>query len=273
MFTLVEMVDVDGCCLAVDTQGEGSPPVVLVHGSGEPAWGQLLDVFDPSIHTVTYHRPGLGGSRPLPAHQQDVPRTYTWAADQLRRLLGALDLQDRQVLVGHSLGGTIIEAYARRWPEEVAGLVFLDATDAGLRCEFDGQPRVARDGDQPGAIAFDRLAGLNAMEVSGPLPAVPAIVVTAAVGRWLRVDEPAQFRPFSLADLDDRWQDRQRTLARRCGGQQILARTAGHRLEMEAPQLVAAAIEAVVAAVRSGQLPFLDPAQIGFLDADIIDLQ
>jgi pimeloyl-ACP methyl ester carboxylesterase len=209
----------------------------------------------------------------LPADQRDAPRTYTWAADHLRRLLDSLGVPQGRVLVGHSLGGTIIEAYARSWPEEVAGLVFLDATDAGLRCEFAGQPRVARDGDQSGAVAFDRLAGLKAIEESGALPAVPAIVVTAAVGRWLRVDEPEQFRPFSLAELDDRWQECQRALARRAGARQILARTAGHRLEVEAPRLVALAIEAIVAAVQDGKPPFLDPARIASLGGDVIGLQ
>ncbi len=146
----METVEIDGCRLAVDTRGAGWPPVVLVHGSGQPAWAQVVEAVDPSIHTVIYHRPGLGGSEPLPADQQDAPRTYTWAADHLRRLLDALGEPHRKVLVGHSLGGTIVEAYARAWPEEVAGLVFLDATDAGLRCEFEGQPHVARDGDQAG---------------------------------------------------------------------------------------------------------------------------
>jgi pimeloyl-ACP methyl ester carboxylesterase len=269
---LVETVEIDGCRLAVEMRGEGWPPVVLVHGSGQPAWAQLVEAVNPSIRTVIYHRPGLGGSQPLPADQQSTPRTYTWAADQLRRLLDTLGEPRRKVLVGHSLGGTIIEAYARAWPEEVAGLVFLDATDAALRCEFEGQPRVARDGDQAGAIAFDRLAGLKAMEDSGPLQPAPTIVLTAAVGRWLKVDEPAQFRPFSLAELDDRWQECQRALARRTGGRQILARTAGHRLEVEAPGLVAFAIEAVVAAIRDNKTLSLDPLRIASLDGDVIDL-
>jgi pimeloyl-ACP methyl ester carboxylesterase len=42
-------------------------------------------------------------------------------------LLGNAGVQEPYVLVGHSLGGTNMQLYASRYPDEVAGVVLVDS--------------------------------------------------------------------------------------------------------------------------------------------------
>jgi pimeloyl-ACP methyl ester carboxylesterase len=51
------------------------------------------------------------------------------------------------VFVGHSVGGLYARAFAAEYFDEVAGMVFVDATTAG---QFDQIPRLARGQKVPG---------------------------------------------------------------------------------------------------------------------------
>ena len=46
--------------------------------------------------------------------------------DELRRLLTHAGIAPPYVLVGHSFGGLVIRAFARAFPADIAGLVFVD---------------------------------------------------------------------------------------------------------------------------------------------------
>jgi hypothetical protein len=58
----------------------------------------------------------------------DAPRDPCSIADEQRALLRAAGLSPPYLLLGHSLGGLYQYVYAKRYPEEVAGLVLLDPT-------------------------------------------------------------------------------------------------------------------------------------------------
>jgi pimeloyl-ACP methyl ester carboxylesterase len=100
------------------------PAVVLIHGL--PGTAQDFDKVTallPGRHTVAFDRPGFGFSS----------GGYHPLAEQLatiRQLLEALGLR-RVVLVGHSYGGTLALAYAQRRPQDVRGLVLVDAAAGG----------------------------------------------------------------------------------------------------------------------------------------------
>jgi pimeloyl-ACP methyl ester carboxylesterase len=63
--------------------------------------------------------------------------------EELRDDLRALKIAPPYVLVGHSLGGTYMQLYAQRHPEEIAGLVLVDSRHADFtdRCPRGPQRR------------------------------------------------------------------------------------------------------------------------------------
>jgi pimeloyl-ACP methyl ester carboxylesterase len=74
----------------------------------------------------------------------------------------------------------------------------------------------------------------------------PGIVVTSRVGRWLELETPDLWRPFSLEALDNRWQSWHKTLAADLGATQKVADVGGHYVQNDQPELVAGAIDEVV---------------------------
>jgi 3-oxoadipate enol-lactonase len=97
---------------------------VLVHGLGSTAaglWKHLRRELEGEFTVVTYDLRGTGGSgRPL------GPYSLADFVGDLRELVEGLSLE-RPSLVGHSLGGTVVLAYAGTYPDEVAAVVAVGA--------------------------------------------------------------------------------------------------------------------------------------------------
>jgi pimeloyl-ACP methyl ester carboxylesterase len=122
--------------LRVSVGGAGGIPVVFVHGLGADleVWRAQLDhVRAAGFRAVAYDQRGHGSSdRP-----SDGVYTIGALVDDLDRVVNALSLR-RFVLVGHSMAGAVISAYAGAHPDAVAGLVYLDAAGS-----FEAVPRGA----------------------------------------------------------------------------------------------------------------------------------
>jgi len=118
------MLDVGGRRLHVYETGQGSPTVVLEAGIAATSlsWRLVQDEVAKFTRVASYDRAGLGWSDPA-----SQPLTLTRLVDDLHALLQVAQLPAPYVLVGHSFGGLIVRAYARRYPAETAGLVLVDA--------------------------------------------------------------------------------------------------------------------------------------------------
>ncbi|MEU6131667.1 alpha/beta hydrolase [Saccharopolyspora sp. NPDC047091] len=105
--------------------GSGGPPAVFLAGGGMSGLHglRLHEQVAECTTSVLVDRLGLGWSDPV-----ELPRSGTRVTDDLRALLRAADVPGPRVLVGHSLGGLYARLYAKRFPDEVAGLVLLDPT-------------------------------------------------------------------------------------------------------------------------------------------------
>jgi pimeloyl-ACP methyl ester carboxylesterase len=119
-----QMVDVGGHRLHLYCEGEGSPTVILEggHGVAALAWTLTQPLIATSVRTCAYDRAGLGWSELGPN-----PRTPERIAQELRTLLGNAGIEPPYVLVGHSIGGKHIRMYTELYPDDVLGLVFVDA--------------------------------------------------------------------------------------------------------------------------------------------------
>ncbi|HZE32817.1 MAG TPA: alpha/beta hydrolase [Actinoallomurus sp.] len=120
---LGRLYEAGGRRLMLHRSGTGGPAVVFLPGSA------LVGLDYVNIHdrvaelttSVLYDRAGTGWSEPA-----DLPRTAAEVTDELRDLLRAAGVPAPYVLAGHSLGGAYARHFARRFPEEVAGLLLLD---------------------------------------------------------------------------------------------------------------------------------------------------
>ena len=114
---------VDGRALAYHEAGSGHP-VVLVHGNfaSKRWWRALLEAPPAGARLVALDLPNFGDSDPLGA-----PITMAAYADAVRGFARALDLET-PVLVGHSLGGTVAMRAAGDDPQAFAALLLIDAS-------------------------------------------------------------------------------------------------------------------------------------------------
>lgn len=122
-----QLVDVGGYRLHIYCIGEGSPTVVLESGSGGKgviAWSLVQEQMAVTTRVCSYDRAGLGWSDPDPA---DQPRSSLQIVQSLHALLHNANIDGPYVLVGHSSGGLHVRTFASQYPEEVAGMVLLDA--------------------------------------------------------------------------------------------------------------------------------------------------
>lgn len=114
----------------------------------------MVPALQEAVTPIVYTRPGCGGSDALPAALAATPWSTGQAAEQLRELLSRLDVPAPRVFAGHSIGGLIIEAYASRWPGEVAGMVLVDPSSTELALGLDKPDRVFADSDDGTGIVF-----------------------------------------------------------------------------------------------------------------------
>src|SRR2546428_13967120 len=95
--------------------------------------------------------------------------------DDLHHLLRAAALPPPYGVVGHSTGGMYVQAYQRRYPDEVAGLVLVDATpEEDAESLYNGKSTVGIP------LNYDQLASVYAPSTKNPPPplALPPAVDT-----------------------------------------------------------------------------------------------
>ena len=120
-----DLVDLGGRRLHAIISGVGSPAVVLENGSGAFSidWALVQPEVAKFTQVCAYDRAGSAWSEPGPV-MDGVEQTV----DDLHLLLQKAGIRPPYVLVGASLGGIFVRAYQRRNPDQVAGMVLVDAT-------------------------------------------------------------------------------------------------------------------------------------------------
>lgn len=267
----------------IECRGHGSPVVVLVAGQRGSAadWSltesntvppqpAVLGEVGKFTRVCAYDRPGtpVGDtfSRSDPAAQ---PTTAAAATADLHALLQAAGERPPYVTVGHSAGGTVARLFASTYPDEVRGMVLVDALGEGLQdAQTSAQwptQRVLLEGDiaqslreYPDLERFDADTTFAQLRAAPPLRTMPLAVLSAdaSIGQLVKDMAASGALPAGVpADfgyvIDMAQRASQARLAALVPGARHVKEThSGHNIHREQPQLVVEAIRDVVDAVR-----------------------
>lgn len=111
--------------LQYSVSGHGKPSIVLINGGSGPieGWMRILPAISKSSSVFSYNRFGVAGS-----DKPKEPQDGLTIVETLREALTLAGFEPPFLLVGHSLGGLYANLYARLYPHEVAGVVFLESS-------------------------------------------------------------------------------------------------------------------------------------------------
>ena len=120
------LVKIDDRRIQIDCRGAGNPTVVFESGLdilGSLSWTKVHEPVAQFTRACTYSRAGIIWSDDKHGFH-DGPGV----ARDLHAMLAAAGERGPFVLVGHSLGGPYITIYTKLFGDEVAGLVYVDAS-------------------------------------------------------------------------------------------------------------------------------------------------
>ncbi len=118
------LVNVGGYKMHIYCMGEGSPTIILDHAGGGSSrdWALIQPKLAEHTRVCAYDRAGYGWSDYNPA-----PRTMEQQVHELHGLLAGANETGPYILVGHSYGARVDRVFAAKYPDEVTGMVLMDA--------------------------------------------------------------------------------------------------------------------------------------------------
>ena len=276
------LVDVGGRKMHIDCLGDAAPTVILDSGLGDSylSWRKVQPQIAKFARVCSYDRAGLGYSQSV-----GEPRTSKFIAQELHGLLQAAQIAPPYVLVGHSMGGYDVRLFASLYPDEVAGMVLVDASHPDQENRFPpemknmegtwqreaeflaytmplGIPRLMgfcdelppeRAADCNLHSALEGVAELKAFHQSaaeaastGPFGDIPLLVLSHDP------EKPSADLPPDLAkSTNEAWSKMQEELSHlSTRGTRTVARNSAHYIQNDRPDVVIDGIRAVVDQVR-----------------------
>lgn len=226
--------------------GRGTPPVVFENGLGGrlDLWAKVIAGISAETTVFAYNRPGTGASTAVPG-----PRDGDRIVAELRRDLRDAGLRPPYVLVGHSLGGLYMQLYARRHPDEVAGLVLVDSTHPD---QMSG-PGARENWPLWVDVVIGATTSKAARRELDTIPATGAQMLALPPLRGKPVVVLSALEPMTATSAlaQDANRKRAAIAGLHPGARQVWVES-GHVVPLEAPQAVIDAIRAVLSEARRG---------------------
>lgn len=249
--------------------GSGTPAVVIEPAFGGTAadWRPIAERVAAETTVIAYNRAAYGASSPA----RDSRSAADIAAD-LDGVLRSLGVTGPLVLVGHSMGGVYIRAFAARQLERVAGMVLVDSSHEGqwaiLPAYYTLKIRLLSALMVPQLIVrgsrwrggADRRSILREYRRFKRLTTADRPLADGGLGdRPLTVLTRGPEGPKDQARLWEAWHDLHRELARLSrNSRHVVSDSPMHYLHEGDPDLVTSAITDVVRCAR-GSTPPAEP--------------
>ncbi|GGP24395.1 alpha/beta fold hydrolase [Silvimonas amylolytica] len=222
--------------------GSGKPTVVLQAGLGDDrsTWNKVFPDLSAHYRVFAYDRPGYGSSS-----HASTPRDPCTIATELHDLLRAAQIPPPYLLVGHSIGGMYQYVYARMYPDEVAGLVLVDATHPDHWRNMQAQ-----SGTQAALLKGMRLTVFTpAMrpEFDDQEKCLERIARTPALGKPVQVLVRTRFDLMEQGDFEQQVHQEEADWLVLTGAAQVQSVNSGHYIQQDQPSAVLAAVASVAA--------------------------
>lgn len=113
------------------------PVIVFENGRGSSfdSWVKVIKEISKESAVFAYNRPRIGKSE-----DDSIPPSMKHIVDNLRKMLLEKGLKPPYLLVGHSFGAAYIRSFASYYPNEIAGLIFVDPHDFTKKVGFGRFP-------------------------------------------------------------------------------------------------------------------------------------
>lgn len=241
------------------TRGDNWSRADLLSHGGEPVMPEVAKF----ARVCTYDRPGttLGPGEVSRSDSAPMPRTAVNVVRDLHMLLHAANVPGPYVLAGHSFGGLFVRLYSAMYPEDVNGLVLVDALAEQIKPLFSaadwttflalnsGPLRGFEDYAALETIDFDMSFQQLTRELTDPNNPPPKKVPTVILVRGLPVKLPPGAPPKFAAVLEAAWRKSEDQMALAVPHLQlVIARNSAHYIQWDEPALVVQAIRRVVGA-------------------------
>jgi len=104
---------------------KGRPNVILDMGLGGNLlyWHEVQEDIAKFAKVISFDRAGIGWSL-----RSSKPRTSTNIIEETRNMLVKAGIKPPYILVGHSFAGLNARLYAKKYPDEVVGIVLVDSS-------------------------------------------------------------------------------------------------------------------------------------------------
>ncbi|HSF83062.1 MAG TPA: alpha/beta hydrolase [Anaerolineales bacterium] len=148
-----ELVEVGDYSLHMYCAGDPAarPVVVVSPGSGMSVahWPLVQPEVAKFARICIYDRPGTGWSFVAPQGQ-----TYQEEAQDVHTMLQNAAVPGPYVLVGHSLGGAVMQVYASIYPQDTLGMVMVDTRTRDIESKYPPEYLKSLKMTEQGSYAF-----------------------------------------------------------------------------------------------------------------------
>ena len=199
------LVDIGGRRIHIDCRGTGAPTVVFESGLdmyGSLSWSSVQDEVAQTTRACSYDRAGVMWS-----DRSSGARDGAAIASDLHATLRAAREQGPYIMVGHSLGGPYVMTYIQQFGDEVAGVVFIDAShpDQQLRLKEALGKSVEESTTGPKLLAAITWTGLPRLVTRSIGHAKAPARANAAMAAFV----PRSLRPMlgELAAIDETFRE------------------------------------------------------------------